>query len=136
MKFGIEKPTAEQLRRYVRLWNMSGNFNLESQARDEFFDLLAGSEKEGYGLSLADVFGRPENSKIFSLGALVRIFSLPPSYSLDGSAPVVQELSSYYGYVAVISGPGIYGADLYFIDQGPINLAQAIERFKHLSSLT
>lgn len=135
MKFGEEKSTSDQLKNFVRLQNMSGNFALSNPDRDKLFDLIADSDQHDFAAMTSDLFGRKPDSKIFTMGKLVKILMLPPSNALQTHPRVIQDLQYAYGYVAVISGSGIYGADLCFIEHGPKNLALAIENLSALSLL-
>lgn len=137
MKFGQEKlqATPEQLQRLIRLHNMRGNFSMSDPDRKELFTRLAASERQEYYGIVSEVFERHEDSKIFSVGALVKIFTIPPAHVFEASHRLIKDLQYLYGYVAIVSGAGIFGADIYFIDHGPLKLAAAAEEFSKLNIL-
>ncbi len=136
MKLGEEKATPDQLQRIIRLNNMSGNFNLSNPDREEFFKRLAVSDHQDYSGMISELFERHKDSKVFSVGPLVKILALPPAHALEKSHRLIKDLQYLYGYVAIVSGRGIYGADVYFIDHGPLNLATAADHLSKLNNLS
>lgn len=137
MKFGKEQvqATPEQLQRLIRLHNMRGNFSMSDTDREELFKRLAASQRQEYYGIVSELLERSDESKVFSVGSLVKILTIPPAHVFETSHRLIQDLQYLYGYVAIVSGPGIYGADIYFIDHGPLNLAAAADQFSKLHSL-
>jgi len=136
MKFGTEKATPEKLQRIIRLNNMSGNFNLSNPDREELFKRLADSDREEYHEIFSEVFERHKDSKVFSVGSLVKILPIPPAHAFEKSHRLIKDLQYLYGYIAIVSGHGLYGADVYFIEHGPLNLANAAEHLSKLKNLS
>lgn len=134
MKTGEQLIQVENLRKFTNILTMDGRQSWVSTQQTALLQAIADSEKTSYVACLADVFG-VENPKVFVIGDLVRIIALPSSYFMDEVSEEIRSFASSYGYIAVVSGIGLYGADIYFIDHGALALANAAETFSKLRLL-
>ncbi|MFJ2680973.1 hypothetical protein [Pseudomonas sivasensis] len=134
MKSGEELIAVENLRKYTHFLTMDGRESWDSTQRSALLQALADSEKKSYIGCIADAFGI-ENPQVFSIGDLVRIIALPSSLFMSELSDEIRSFATSYGYIAVISGRGLYGADIYFIDHGALALAAAAETFTKLRLL-
>ncbi|WP_223538782.1 hypothetical protein [Pseudomonas sp. BF-R-12] len=134
MKSGEQKIPVENFRTFTRLFGMDSRPPCSHLQYDALIQALADSEEVSFTGCLADVFER-KDPRIFSVGELVRIMALPPSRALKTENDDIRSFASQYGYVAVVTGNGLFGADIYFIAHGALALASATETFSKLSSL-
>ncbi|RON43536.1 hypothetical protein BK666_20930 [Pseudomonas frederiksbergensis] len=134
MKSGEQLIQVEHLRKFTHLLTMDGRQGWDSTQHAALLQALADSEKTTYIGCIADAFG-VENPQIFAIGDLVRIIALPSSLFMDELSEEIRSFATNYGYVAAISGRGLYGADIYFIDHGALALATAAETFTKLRLL-
>ncbi|MCP1511005.1 hypothetical protein [Pseudomonas rhodesiae] len=135
MKSGEQLIPVENLRKFTHLLTMDGRQGWDSNQHAALLQALADSENTSYVGCLADAFGL-EDPKVFAIGDLVRIIALPSSMFMDEISEEVKTFAAYYGYIAVVSGHGLYGADIYFIDHGALALANAAETFSKLRLLS
>jgi hypothetical protein len=134
MKTGEQYIQVENLRKFTHLLTMDGRQSWDSTQQAALLQALADSDKTSYVDCLVDAFGI-ENPKIFAIGDLVRIIALPSSLFMDEVSEDIRSFAFNYGYIAAISGHGLYRGDIYFIDHGALALASAAETFSKLRLL-
>ncbi|QXE10669.1 MULTISPECIES: hypothetical protein [Pseudomonas] len=134
MKTGQELIQVEHLRKFTHLLTMDGRLGWDNTQRNALLQAIADSEKTTYIGCIADAFGI-ESPQVFAIGDLVRIISLPSVVFMDALSEEIKSFASNYGHIAVISGRGLYGAEIYFIDRSALALANAAETFTKLKLL-
>ncbi|QKF52812.1 hypothetical protein [Pseudomonas graminis] len=135
MKSGEDKISADNLRTFTSISAMDGRIGWDQDQRASLIQGMADSEKVSFAGCLADTFGL-EDPKIFSVGPLVRIIALPNPIHMENLSEDIKTFASYYGYAAVISGHGIFGAEIIFINHGALALATAVEALAKLNLLS
>jgi hypothetical protein len=134
MKSNEQLIPVENLRKFTNFLTMDGRQFWDSTQQDVLLQAIADSERTTYIGCIAEAFGI-KHPQVFSIGELVKIIALPSAVYLDQVGEDIRSFASSYGYVAVVSGRGLFGGDVYFVARGAIALASAAETFTKLKLL-
>lgn len=123
--------TAEQLSLVIRLYDFEGQKPLSANESGALLNLVAESTKNTFEEQLAEAFGLTRYDGL-SLVNRVTIYALPFPHAKPDARQVVKSLITFFGYMVVVSGAGLLGAEAYFVKRNALALGKAAEAFSPL----